>query len=286
MSLTSLPDNFLLPMVENALHEDLGRVGDITTDAIIPADAKSKATINTRQDGVVAGLGLARLAFHALDPKIIFTPLKKDGDVIKAGESLAHVEGKARAILTAERVALNFMCHLSGIATETHKLVEAVKPHKARIFCTRKTNPGLRLVEKYAVRAGGGSNHRFGLYEAILIKDNHIAMAGGIKPALEMVKKAVGQTVKVELEVDTLEQLDEALALLPTLPIDAVLLDNMSVETLKKAVDKVGGRIVTEASGGVTLKNVNEIAATGVDVISVGWITHSAPVLDIGVDVK
>jgi len=286
MSLTSLPDNFLIPLVDNALREDLGSVGDITTDAIIPVDAKSHATINTRQAGVVAGLGLARLAFRALDTNVVFAPLKKDGDVVKAGDDLAQIEGKARAILSAERVALNFMCHLSGIASETHKLVEAVKPHKARIFCTRKTNPGLRLVEKYAVRAGGGSNHRFGLYEAVLIKDNHIAMAGGIKPALERVRKAVGQTVKIELEVDTLEQLNEAIELLPTFPIDAVLLDNMTVPMLKTAVEKIAGRFVAEASGGITLQNVADIAATGVDVISVGWITHSAPVLDIGLDVK
>ncbi|MFA4995370.1 MAG: carboxylating nicotinate-nucleotide diphosphorylase [Bdellovibrionales bacterium] len=284
--LTPLPDNFLTPLVENAIREDLGSVGDITTDALIPANAKSSVKLVTRQDGIVAGMGLARLSFRALDTNVVFTQLKKDGEAVKAGDCLAQIEGKARAILSAERVALNFLCHLSGIATETHKLTEAVKPHKARIFCTRKTTPGLRLIEKYAVRAGGGSNHRFGLYEAVLIKDNHIAMAGGIRAALEQVKKSIGDSVKIELEVDTLEQLDEAIALLPTLPIDSVLLDNMTVPTLKQAILKVAGRFITEASGNITLQNVADVAATGVDVISVGWITHSAPILDIGLDVK
>ncbi|MFA5041218.1 MAG: carboxylating nicotinate-nucleotide diphosphorylase, partial [Bdellovibrionales bacterium] len=180
--------------------------------------------------------------------------------------------------------ALNFLSHLSGIATETQKFVEAVKPHKARISCTRKTNPGLRVIEKYAVRAGGGSNHRFGLDDAVLIKDNHIAMVQGIRPALEKVRQSVGHLVKVEIEVDTLSQLDEVIALLPEFPVDAVLLDNMPIPMLKQAVEKVNGRFVTEASGGVTLQNVAAIAATGVDIISVGGITHSAPILDVGLD--
>ena len=284
MPLPPLPDFLLLPLVENALREDLGRAGDITTNAIIPADIQWQAALNTRKTGIVAGLDLARLAFHSLDPAVVFTPLKQDGDSVAAGDCLARVSGSARSLLSAERVALNFLCHLSGIASETHKLVEAIKPHKARIACTRKTNPGLRAIEKYAVRAGGGVNHRFGLDDAILIKDNHIAVAGSIRAAVESARKAVGHLVKVELEVDTLAQLDEAIALLPSAPIDVVLLDNMPPATLKLAVEKVAGRFVTEASGGVTLSTVTAIAATGVDVISVGWITHSAPILDIGLD--
>jgi nicotinate-nucleotide pyrophosphorylase (carboxylating) len=285
MNLSPLPDILLLPLIENALREDLGRAGDITTDAILPLGAKSRAEINTRQAGVVAGLDMARLAFHAFDPDVTFTPKKNDGDSVKPGDCLAIVEGSARSILSAERVALNFLCHLSGIASETHKFVDAVKPHKARICCTRKTTPELRALEKYAVRAGGGSNHRFGLDDAMLIKDNHIAIAGSISLALERAQKAAGHCVKIELEVDTLAQLDEAIALFPTFPIDAVLLDNMPIPMLKQAVDKVAGRFVTEASGGVTLQNVAAIAATGVDVISVGRITHSAPILDIGLDI-
>jgi len=275
----------LRPLVENALREDLGRAGDITTNAVIPADMVWQATFNTRQDGIVCGLDLARLAFHVFDPAVTFTPLKKDGDKIAKGDCLARVEGRARSLLSAERVALNFLCHLSGIASETHKLVEAVKPHKARICCTRKTTPGLRAVEKYAVKAGGGCNHRFGLDDAVLIKDNHIAVAGGVKPAVELARKAVGHLVKVEVEVDTLAQLDEVIALLPTAPVDVVLLDNMSNDQLRQAVAKVAGRIITEASGSVTVATVGAIAATGVDVISSGWITHSAPILDIGLDI-
>jgi nicotinate-nucleotide pyrophosphorylase (carboxylating) len=286
MSLSPLPDILLRPLVENALREDLGRAGDMTTDALIPADTKSRAGLNARKTGVVAGLDLARLAFQVFDPGVVFTPLKKDGDNVRPGDSLATIEGAARSLLSAERVALNFLCHLSGIATETHKLVEAVKPHKARICCTRKTNPGLRIVEKYAVRAGGGSNHRFGLDDAVLIKDNHIAAVGGIAPALERARKAVGHLVKIELEVDTLAQLDEAIAAFPKFPFDVVLLDNMPVPFMKKAVEKVAGRFTVEASGGITLETVAAIAATGVDVISVGWITHSAPILDIGMDAE
>ena len=284
MPLPPLPDFLLLPLVENALREDLGRAGDITTNAIIPADIQWQAALNTRNAGIIAGLDLARVTFHSLDPAIVFTPLKQDGDSVAEGDCLARVSGSARSLLSAERVALNFLCHLSGIASETHKLVEAITPHKARIACTRKTTPGLRAIEKYAVRAGGGVNHRFGLDDAVLIKDNHIAVAGSIRAAVESARKAVGHLVKVELEVDTLAQLDEAIALRPTAPIDVVLLDNMPPATLKLAVEKVAGRFVTEASGGVTLSTIAAIAATGVDVISVGWITHSAPILDIGLD--
>jgi len=284
MSFPPLPDLLLRPLVENALREDLGRAGDITTDAIIPANIRWHAALNARKAGIVAGLDLARLAFHVFDPTVVFTALKKDGDKVAAGDCLARVEGAARSLLSAERVALNFLCRLSGIATETNKLVEAAKPHKARICDTRKTTPGLRALEKYAVRCGGGSNHRFGLDDAVLIKDNHIAVAGGIRPALERAHKAIGHLVKVELEVDSLAQLDEALSLLPQFPFDVVLLDNIPPAMLKQAVEKVAGRVVTEASGGVTLATVAAIAASGVDVISTGWITHSAPILDVGLD--
>ncbi len=281
----NLPDLMVRPLVEAALREDLGRAGDITTNAIIPADTIWQAKLNTRQAGIVAGLDAARLAFHLFDAGVIFTPLKQDGDKIQAGDCLARVEGPARSLLSAERAALNFLCHLSGIATETHKFVEAVKPHATQICCTRKTTPNLRVIEKYAVKCGGGHNHRFGLDDAILIKDNHIAVAGGVRPAIEAVRKAIGHLVKVEIEVDTLAQLDEVLALLPTAPVDSVLLDNMDAATLKLAVEKVAGRVATNASGGVTLQTVNAIAATGVTRISVGHITHSAAILDIGLDI-
>jgi len=286
MTLAPIPDVLLNPLVETALREDLGRAGDITTDAIVPQDKKGRAAFNARQAGVVAGMDLVHLAYRIFDPNVVFTTLKKDGDAVRPGDTLARVEGSARSILSTERVALNFLCHLSGIASETSKLVDAAKPHKAHICCTRKTNPGLRLIEKHAVRAGGGHNHRFGLDDAILIKDNHIAVAGGIRTAIERARSAAGHLVKIEVEADTLAQLDDILSLLPSAPVDAVLLDNMPPSILKQAVEKVGGRIVTEASGGITLQTVGVIAATGVDVISAGWLTHSAPILDIGLDME
>ncbi|MDX2028836.1 MAG: carboxylating nicotinate-nucleotide diphosphorylase [Alphaproteobacteria bacterium] len=279
-SFDPLPEDVVEVLVRNALAEDLGSRGDITTDAIIPADAKWKGVLVARQAGIVAGLDFAQMAFRLMDASVCFTPKKADGDAVKPGDVLAEVTGTARAILTGERVALNCLGHLSGIATATHQLVEVVKPHKARIACTRKTMPGLRAAEKYAVWAGGGINHRFGLYDAVLIKDNHIAAAGGLRAAVLKARKAVESEVKVQLEVDTLEQLQEAL----DLPIDAVLLDNMEPAMLKRAVEMVSGRFVTEASGGVTLANISAIAASGVDRIAVGWITHSAPVLDVGLD--
>lgn len=207
---------------------------------------------------------------------------RADGSNVAQGEIIASVAGPARAILTAERTALNFLSRLSGIATATSSIVNAVRGYNARIVCTRKTTPGLRTLEKYAVRAGGGSNHRFGLDDAILIKDNHIAMAGGIRPAIERARASVGHLVKIEVEVDTLAQLEESLALTP----DAVLLDNMSVEELRRAVAMVAGRAVTEASGRITSDTAPAIAATGVDLISIGWLTHSAPILDIGLDYR
>ncbi len=284
MTLSALPDLVIRPLVDVALGEDLGRAGDITTDAVVPANAMGKAAFRVRRPGVIAGLDIARAVFQAVDARLVFTATANDGDFVDTGAVIARVEGPARGILTGERVALNFLSHLSGVATETRKLVEAVKPHKARICCTRKTTPGLRALEKYAVRAGGGSNHRFGLDDAVLIKDNHIALAGGVRPALQRARAAVGHLVKIEIEVDTLAQLDEALGLLRETPFDAVLLDNMPPETLKIAVEKVAGRVATEASGNVTLQTAPGMAAAGVDLISIGWITHSAPVLDIGLD--
>ena len=280
MSLQPLSQSTLEPLVRIALAEDLGEIGDITTNAIVPADQIWEAALVTRKAGVVAGLELARLAFVLCDASLQFEIKKADGTVVMAGDVLAVVKGPARALLTGERTALNFLCHLSGIASATHALVQAAKPHKARICDTRKTTPGLRVLEKYAVRAGGGSNHRFGLYDAVLIKDNHIAVAGSITKAVEQARAAVGKNIRVELEVDTLVQLQEALSL----PLDAVLLDNMDIPTLTAAVTMVGGRFETEASGHVTTQNVNAIAVTGVDVISSGWLTHSAPILDVGLD--
>jgi nicotinate-nucleotide pyrophosphorylase (carboxylating) len=282
--LTPLPELLIEPLVRNALAEDLGRAGDITTDAIIPKSQTWKGALVARQAGIVAGLDLARLAFRLIDPAIKFMAKKADGDLLKPKDVIATIHGPARGIITAERVALNFLCHLSGIATATHDLVKAIRPHKSRICCTRKTTPGLRLIEKYAVRAGGGSNHRFGLDDAVLIKDNHIAAAGGVCNAVMRARASVGHLVKVELEVDTLDQLQEALDLPTNISPDVVLLDNMSPVKLKKAVAMVKGRFPTEASGRVTLDTVKAIAVSGVDVISVGWITHSAPILDIGLD--
>jgi nicotinate-nucleotide pyrophosphorylase (carboxylating) len=280
VTLTPLPAIMLEPLVRNALLEDLGRAGDITSDAIIPADARVSAVLAARQPGVVAGLDLAVLAFRLIDPRIEIETARPDGASVGAGQVIATLRGPARGMLTAERVALNFLSHLSGIASATASVVAAVRGHKAQIVCTRKTTPGLRAVEKYAVRAGGGGNHRFGLDDAVLIKDNHIAFAGGIGPALERVRAHAGHMVRIEVEVDSLAQLEEALAL----KADAVLLDNMSLEDLRRAVAMASGRAITEASGRVTPETAPAIAATGVDLISIGWLTHSAPVLDIGLD--
>lgn len=280
MNLPPLPQIMLEPVVRAALLEDLGRAGDVTTDAVVPADHHATVVLAARQPGVVAGLDLAELAFRLIDPSIEMKVAKADGSVLAAGDVIATLSGPARGLLTGERVALNFLCHLSGVATATAAIVEAVRGHKASIVCTRKTTPGLRALEKYAVRCGGGSNHRFGLDDAVLIKDNHIAISGGVKPAIERAKANVGHLVKIEVEVDTLEQLDEVLAL----GVDAVLLDNMTPSTLARAVEMVEGRAITEASGRVNATTAPDIAASGVDLISVGWLTHSAPILDIGLD--
>ena len=276
------PPHVLLiePTVRHALEEDLGRVGDITSDLTIPSAMHADAKLVTRQPGTIAGLIAVERAFHLIDPKITIDVDAADGSTVEAGTTLIRVEGRARSVLTAERVALNFIGHLSGIATATRAMVDAVAGTKARIVCTRKTTPGLRTLEKYAVRCGGGHNHRFGLDDAVLIKDNHIASCNGIRPAIERVRASLGHMTKIELEVDDLGQLEEALAL----GVDTILLDNMTTEDLKRAVALTKGRAVLEASGNVTLKTVRTIAETGVDYISSGGITHSAPSLDVGLD--
>ncbi len=270
------------PIVRAALIEDLGRAGDITSDAIVPADAPIAAVIVARQPGVVAGLDTGLLAFELLDPALKIELLCADGSRVERGQTVAHISGRARPVLAAERTALNLICRLSGVATATRSLVDAIAGTKARIVCTRKTTPGLRILEKEAVRLGGGANHRFGLDDAMLIKDNHIALAGGVGPALERARSHAGHLVKIELEVDTLDQLAEALEH----RVDAVLLDNMDPDTLRRAVAMVAGRAVTEASGRITRESAPAIAASGVDLISSGWITHSAPILDLGLDIE
>lgn len=268
------------PQVRAALEEDLGRAGDITSQLTISADTTASAKLVGRKPGRLAGLICAEAAFRLVDPALKFNAGTPDGSDIVAGTVLATVSGSARAILTAERVALNFLGPLSGTATATAALVKAVEGTKARIVCTRKTLPGLRALQKYAVRCGGGFNHRFGLDDAAMIKDNHIQAAGGVRPAVERLRAGLGHMVRIELEVDSLAQLEEALAL----GVDTILLDNMSLEDLRHAVLMAKGKAVLEASGNVTLTSVRAIAETGVDCISSGAITHSAPNLDIGLD--
>lgn len=275
-----LPQTLVDDAIAAALDEDLGLAGDITTLATVPPEARALGIIGARKPGVVAGLQLVDAAFRALDPDVNMNVHVSDGSAVEAGATIARVSGNTRALLTAERVAMNFLGHLSGIATLTRAYVDQVAGTRARIIDTRKTTPSLRAFEKMAVRAGGGTNHRFGLFDAILIKDNHIVAAGGIKAALERARAQAGHMVKIEVEVTTLDELDAALAHAP----DAVLLDNMTPPMLSEAVAKVAGRAVTEASGGVSLHTVRAIAETGVDLISVGALTHSAPCLDVGFD--
>ncbi|MBO1111271.1 carboxylating nicotinate-nucleotide diphosphorylase [Bordetella petrii] len=275
-----LPAVMLEPLVRAALLEDLGRAGDLTTDAIVPTAAQARTRLVARQEGVLAGLDLARLAFRLMDAGIDFQPVLADGARLSPGSEIAVISGPARGMLTAERTALNFLCHLSGVATATASIADAIRPHGAKVTCTRKTLPGLRAVQKYAVRVGGGSNHRHGLDDAVLIKDNHVAVAGGVHQAVQRARAGIGHMVKIELEVDTLEQLDQAL----DIGVDVVLLDNMDLPTLREAVRRVDGRAVTEASGRITPESAPAVAATGVDLIAVGWLTHSARVLDIGLD--
>jgi len=280
MSLLSLPDIMIEPAVRAALLEDLGRAGDITSDAVIPPEAQARVALVARERGVVAGLDFARIAFALVDPAIRFTPRLDDGARLQPSDIIAEIEGPARGILTAERVALNFLGHLSGIASATRGIADAIAHTRAKISCTRKTTPGLRFAEKYAVRAGGGANHRFGLDDAILIKDNHIAIAGGVGVAMARARAAAGHLVKIEIEVDTLEQLDEALPHGP----DAILLDNMPPDTLRDAVRRIDGRAIAEASGRINAETAPAIAESGVDLLSAGWLTHSSRVLDIGLD--
>lgn len=280
MTLAPLPRLMIEPAVRAALLEDLGLAGDITSAAVIPAEHRSSLVMAARQPGVIAGLDAAELAFQLVDPAISIVRHLPDGAAVASGDVIATITGPSRALLTSERTALNFLGHLSGIATVTAQLVEAIRGTRASIACTRKTTPGLRALEKYAVRAGGGMNHRFALSDAVLIKDNHVAVAGSVKEAVRRAKAGVGHMVKIELEVDTLEQLREAMEI----GVDAVLLDNMTPKELREAVAIVDRRAVTEASGRVTLETVAAIAASGVDLISVGWCTHSAPTLDIGLD--
>jgi len=282
MTLVPLPRVIVEPIVRNALAEDLGLAGDITSAAVIPGDHRSTVVMAARQPGVIAGLDAAELAFQLVDPAITMTRHVSDGAAVEAGEVIATISGPSRGLLTGERTALNFLSHLSGIATVTASIARAIAGTRASVACTRKTTPGLRALEKYAVRAGGGMNHRFALHDAILIKDNHIAIAGGTREALRRAKAAAGHMVKIEIEVDTLDQLREVMEE----GVDAVLLDNMGPEQLQEAVGIVAGRAITEASGRITPETAAAIAASGVDLISVGWITHSAPILDIGLDFR
>ena len=282
------PDAFLSPLeidavVTRALAEDLGRAGDVTSIATIPEDTPAHAIVVARAAGVIAGLPLVAATFEKLAPGIRIAANGRDGMRAAAKTALMTVDGPARAVLSAERVALNLLGRLSGVATATHEFVRRVAGTHTRICCTRKTTPGLRALEKYAVRCGGGFNHRFGLDDAILIKDNHIAVAGGIRAVLERAKAAAGHLVKIEIEVDTLDQLREVLAVGLA---DAVLLDNMDVATLRQAVEMVAGKFALEASGGINLETIAEIAKTGVDYASSGWITHSAPNLDVALDIE
>jgi len=282
------PDAFLSPIeidaaVTRALAEDLGRAGDVTSTATIPEDARARAVVVAREAGVIAGLPLVAATLRKLAPDVEIAATHRDGANVAARTALMTVAGPARAILAAERTALNFLGHLSGIASATHEFVRRIAGTRTRFCCTRKTTPGLRALAKYAVRCGGGFNHRFGLDDAMLIKDNHIAVAGGIRAVLERARAAAGHLVKIEIEVDTLDQLHEVLAVGLA---DAVLLDNMAPATLRKAVEMVAGKFPLEASGGITLDTIAAVAASGVDYASSGWITHSAPNLDVALDIE
>lgn len=280
MNLCSLPRIQIDKAVSLALEEDLGILGDITSNATVDEETAAKGYIISRHAGILSGLDVAVAAFNLIDQKIEIERKKKDGEALEVGDIVAEVSGKARGILKAERVALNFLCHLSGIASQTRLYVDTVKGTKAKIVDTRKTTPNLRAFEKYAVRCGGGHNHRAGLFDAILIKDNHIISAGGVEAAIQRARKNCGHLIKIEIEVETLDQLRIALEN----SVDVVLLDNMPISMMQKAVEFVSERALTEASGGVNLKTVRSIAETGVDLISVGSITHSSPVLDLGLD--
>jgi len=277
----SIKENILIDkIIEQALLEDIG-TGDITTESIIPSNLKAKGIIKTFEKGVIAGLDIACLVFQKLDAEIVFQEKTKDGTKVIRGKELAEITGPARTILMGERVALNFLQRMSGIATITSKFCEEVKDFPVRIVDTRKTTPGLRILEKYAVRMGGGYNHRFGLYDAVLIKDNHIAVAGGIKSAVDSVRKQSSHTVKIEVEVESLSQLQEALKA----QVDIIMLDNMDLEAMKEAVKMVKGKILIEASGEITLEKVRKIAQAGIDLISIGALTHSVKSLNISMEI-
>ena len=278
----ALDEVLLTPIVEAALREDLGRRGDVTSQATIPAKMQAKLQIKARQAGVICGMDLARLAFRLIDTNIEFVAKVHDGERVAANTVSAIVSGNARHLLTAERTALNFMTHLSGIATATRQIVDSVAEYPAQITCTRKTIPGLRIVQKYAVRCGGGRNHRLGLDDAILIKDNHIAIAGDISTAIKQAQAFAGHLIPIEVEVDTLEQLEQALAV----GVNIVLLDNMAPDVLTQAVAMCQGKAKTEASGGITPETVKAVAETGVDFIAMGYLTHSTTALDIGLDFR
>jgi nicotinate-nucleotide pyrophosphorylase (carboxylating) len=288
--MTSLlcPDAFLSPLeidaaVARALAEDLGRAGDVTSTATVPEGTRARAVVVARKPGTISGLPLVEAALRKLDPTAVLTAHARDGDAVAAKAALVTIDGDARAVLAAERTALNFLGHLSGIATATSEFVRLIAHTRARVCCTRKTTPGLRALQKYAVRCGGGFNHRFGLDDAILIKDNHIAVAGGITAVLKRAKAVAGHLVKIEIEVDALDQLREVLA---AGGADVALLDNMTPETMRKAVALVAGRLVLEASGGITLETAASVAETGVDYLSSGAITHSSPNLDVALDIE
>jgi nicotinate-nucleotide pyrophosphorylase (carboxylating) len=282
------PDAFLSPLeiddaVTRALAEDLGRAGDVTSTATIPEDMPARAVVVARKAGVIAGLPLAAATFRRLAPEIEIAATARDGAHVAVKAALMTVTGPARAVLAAERTALNFLGHLSGVATATHEFVRRVAGTQTRICCTRKTTPGLRALQKYAVRCGGGFNHRFGLDDAMLIKDNHIAVAGSIRAVLERARACAGHLVKIEIEVDSLEQLKEVIEVGLA---DAVLLDNMNPTQMRTAVEMVARRFPLEASGGITLDTIAAVAATGVDYASSGWITHSSPNLDVALDIE
>lgn len=275
-----IPDFIIRQAVEEALQEDLGRAGDLTSNSVIPEDLLATGILNSRHTGIVSGIRFAERSFKTLSPEIEFTTHIADGSPVNPGDRIATIKGPGRALLTAERVALNYLGHLSGIASLTNLYVKQTEGTKASVCCTRKTTPGLRAFEKYAVKCGGGMNHRFGLDDAVMIKDNHIAIAGSISEAVKRARENTGHNVKIEVEVDTLQQLGELLKC----NADIVLLDNMSPQMLTEAVNMIDGKMLAEASGGVNLDTVKAIADTGVDLISVGALTHSAPVLDIGLD--
>ncbi|MEQ8488283.1 MAG: carboxylating nicotinate-nucleotide diphosphorylase [Marinovum algicola] len=279
--MANVPDVILEPMVRHAIMEDLGAAGDVTSRAVVPGDAQYRAELRARQDAVVSGMQVAALAFRLLDPSLKVTVLVADGSACKAGDTLIRVEGSVVSTLAAERVALNFAARLSGTATLTSAYARALEGTKTRITCTRKTTPGLRLVEKLAIQHGGGFNHRYSLSDAVLIKDNHIAAAGGIRPVLEAVQRSVGHMTVVEIEIDSLSQLDEVIEVGGA---QVVMFDNMSNADMAEAVGRIDGRLTTEASGNVRLERLVEIAATGVDYISSGALTHSAGAVDLGLD--